>query len=181
MEQNNILKANPEVLRGVFNLLEERNIVIPQEHVEIVVAFMTNWLQNTPRGLDFSCFILGLESTKSKMDKQYFLSTQEYTTKLQSEKLTFIKGAIYNNKPVFLRELIEYDKENTYCDSCGCNVVCLGEEGICSNCLIHSDLAIKNNLKIECDKCNHLKCSWNPQNIDVPPFEDLETRRFING
>lgn len=176
MEHERIDIAPAEILNDLYDMLNERNMRVDQGDVDLIASFMSHWLEHTKRGKEYMVYLLKLHTTRSRDDMDHFIHypTIPVPQKLDSKKLFFVSGCIYDSDVIPPHMITSKPKETTSCESCGAGVIC-GQEfkgkTLCSNCLDWGeDSAGKDIVEISCENCNFTKCSWHPVNKDTPPL-----------
>ena len=175
MENERIKKAPTEILNEMYEMLNSKGVVLPQGDVDLMVSFMAHWLENTKRGHEYMIHLLKIKATRARDDEDHYINfpTSPIPYKLDTQKLFFLTGCVYENESLPVQALHSRKKETESCDSCGAGVICSQEfkgRTLCSNCLdCDEDHLGKDSIKISCENCNFIKCSWHPVNKDVPP------------
>lgn len=157
-----------EIISAVFDLLEERDVQLPQSHVEMTTAVLLHYLTNYFSGNEKLAEILGLKAFKASNDKNYLIQDpfSSLTEKVKPESIIFLQGCVVDGNPFPIDNVLVEDKESYSCDSCGTSVICekeFREEFLCSNCLSNQeDPKARDLVDLECKDCDFTKCSWHP-------------------
>jgi hypothetical protein len=167
----------PEVVNAVFSILEQHKIYIPRDHIDMTIACMSSWLENTKRGHEYMAHLLQMNAQRGSHAKQYFLKDGfgRLTDELEPENIVFLSGCTYKGEAIPLSLVQVNDREYMYCDCCGSRIICgqdvesrEGKHLTCSSCLAQSgEQDLRDMVKLNCSSCNFTRCSWNPQHKDA--------------
>lgn len=168
-----IQKPNQEIVEAVNKILDDHRVAIPYEHVDMVVATMSMWLETNKRGHEYMAHLLQMSHHKGSHAKRYILKDGfgRLTEELEPENIIFLQGCSYKGDAIPLQLIHVTEREFGYCDSCGTKVICdqnLKINGdylsVCSACLHQSgEQELKDQVKLQCETCNFGACSWNPR------------------
>ena len=173
---------NPEILKSINLLLEERGVFVSPDSVEVVVAATSHWLEKSRRGQEYMAYLLQLDAVPGRNENKY-LEKDGYgrlTKEIKPESIVFLRGCIVDGKPHPVSQIDISDREVESCDGCGCRTVCTelvetpyGEKRYCSHCAAaEEDPRVRDAIDLKCDVCTYGGCSWHPTNVDAPPFEE---------
>jgi len=176
-----IIPPNPDVVRGVQQLLEKHNININYLDIDVVVGAMSHILKTERRGIEYMAELLNLDITTGLNEKQYFQKDNfgRLTREINPESIIFLKGCLVDGTPHCpISEIEIRDRDRECCDSCGVYAFCVqetetdyGKAFLCSRCTTGNKYnAYQESNLLECNDCTNGECTWHPSNADTPFF-----------
>lgn len=179
--QEEINPPSPEIVNNIQNILSSHDVFLSPDDVEVTVAAMCHWLSTHRRGQEYMAHTLQLDSAPGRNENKYSEKDGfgRLTKEIKTDSIVFLRGCIVNGESYPIRQVEVAERVRETCESCGCSTICLvavedgyGRRNICSRCAkADEDIRIREGAEFDCDACTDVRCSWNPVNVDAPPFE----------
>ena len=167
-----IQQPDRELMSSIFSIFEDHEIYLPESHVEMTTAVVLHFIKNYPSGNEYLSRLLKLNVSNARHDKEYIIRDENtaLTRKIKPANIKFLHGCIVEGVPYDLDEITIKEKSTSLCECCGTRTICSQDQDyndslICTYCLERKgELDAQDSIKVDCEDCTYLGCSWNPQN-----------------